>query len=83
MSFEPLTEAARNFKLGEYEHFKGNRYTALYIARHSETGEEMVVYREEYGDKIICVRPLAMFIEEIERDGKRMPRFKYVGSVGA
>ncbi len=79
MSFEPLSETAKQFKFGEYEHFKGKRYTALHIARDSETGQEMVVYREEYGDKIICVRPLTMFLEEIERDGIRMPRFKYVG----
>ena len=66
---------------GIYRHFKGNLYQAVEIARHSETLEEMVVYRALYGEHGLWVRPLAMFLEEIERDGRRMPRFAFTGEV--
>ncbi|WP_440876853.1 DUF1653 domain-containing protein [Thalassotalea sp. PLHSN55] len=69
------------FKLGRYQHFKGNYYQALHIAKHSETDELMVVYQPEYGDREIFVRPLAMFDEIIERDGKTVKRFCWVESV--
>ena len=58
-----------------YRHFKGNVYRVLHIAKHSETLEEMVVYQAMYGERGIWVRPLAMFEEEIERDGKTFRRF--------
>ena len=58
-----------------YRHFKGNIYKVLHIAKHSETLEEMVVYQAMYGDKAIWVRPLSMFEEVIERDGKTIRRF--------
>lgn len=64
---------------GEYEHFKGKRYRVLGIARHSETQEEMVVYQALYDEGELWVRPLAMFTEEVERDGSRVPRFRFVG----
>ena len=62
---------------GEYEHFKGGRYRVLHTAIHSETGEELVVY-EALKDGGIWVRPKEMFCEEVERDGKRVPRFRYL-----
>ena len=58
-----------------YRHFKGNIYRVLHIAKHSETLEEMVVYQAMYGERGIWVRPLSMFEEEIERDGKTIRRF--------
>ena len=58
-----------------YRHFKGNIYRILHIAKHSETLEEMVVYQAMYGEGGIWVRPLSMFEEEIERDGKTIRRF--------
>ena len=58
-----------------YRHFKGNIYRILHIAKHSETLEEMVVYQAMYGERGIWVRPLSMFEEEIERDGKTIRRF--------
>lgn len=67
-------------KIGRYQHFKGNFYQVLHIATHSETEETMVVYQPEYGERAIWVRPLAMFDETIERDGKVFKRFKYVDS---
>ena len=67
-----------SLKKGLYKHFKGNPYRLLEIARHSETGEEMVVYQALYGERGIWVRPLAMFDESIERDGKTIKRFSWV-----
>ena len=71
-------------KKGKYRHFKGGEYELLYIARHSETDEPMVVYRALYeggetpnGDGI-WVRPLSMWTEMVTRDGKTFPRFSYV-----
>jgi len=66
-------------KLGRYQHFKGNYYQVLYVAKHSETEEEHVVYQPEYGDRDIWIRPLSMFDETIERDGKVLKRFTFVG----
>ena len=60
---------------GKYRHFKGNEYQVLYLARHSETMEEMVVYRALYGEQGIWVRPARMWNETVERDGKTYPRF--------
>lgn len=65
-------------KLGKYRHFKGNEYEVIGIARHSETLEEMVVYRALYGDSGIWVRPAKMWNETVERDGKAFQRFTYI-----
>ncbi|MBQ4539260.1 MAG: DUF1653 domain-containing protein [Oscillospiraceae bacterium] len=66
-------------KLGRYRHFKGNEYRVLYIATHSETLEPMIVYQALYGEGGIWVRPLSMWDEVIERDGKTFKRFEYIG----
>ncbi len=71
-------------QLGIYEHYKKKRYQVIGVARHSETLEEMVVYRalydsEEFGDQALWVRPKEMFLEEVEIDGKHVPRFRYIG----
>ncbi len=66
-------------KLGRYRHFKGNEYELLYVARHSETLEEMVVYRALYGEGGVWVRPASMWSEIIEWDGVSVPRFSYLG----
>lgn len=65
-------------KKGIYKHFKGNKYELLFTATHSETLETMVVYRALYGDGGVWVRPLSMWEEKIERDGKIVPRFEFV-----
>ena len=65
-------------KLGKYRHFKGNEYEVLGIARHSESMEEMVVYRALYGEGGLWVRPARMWNETVERDGKVYQRFTYV-----
>ena len=64
---------------GCYRHYEGNEYTVLDVARHSETEEELVVYRQEYGDHSLWVRPKDMFLETVEVDGRMIPRFEYVG----
>ena len=66
-------------KLGRYHHFKGNEYRVLYIAKHSETLEPMVVYQALYGERGIWVRPASMWNETVERDGKTCKRFEYIG----
>jgi hypothetical protein len=66
------------FKLGKYRHYKGNEYEVIGVAKHSETLEELVVYRALYGEGQIWVRPLKMFTEEVEVNGKKIPRFSSV-----
>lgn len=60
---------------GKYRHFKGGEYEVLGVARHSETGEVLVVYCALYGDRELWVRPLTMFSEQVEFGGRKMPRF--------
>ena len=68
-----------SIKPGRYRHFKGKEYEVLGVARHSETEEELVVYRALYGDFGLWVRPVSMWNETVERDGKRFRRFTYIG----
>lgn len=68
-------------RTGRYRHYKGNDYQVIGIARHSETEEELVVYRKLYGDRSLWVRPLAMFMEDVTVDGRSVPRFKWLGEV--
>lgn len=63
---------------GIYRHFKGNLYQLLGVARHSETQEDMVVYRALYGERGLWVRPAAMWTEHVCRDGWEGPRFAYL-----
>lgn len=64
---------------GRYRHYKGSEYTVLGVARHSETLEEHVVYRQEYGDNGLWVRPAAMFAETVVFEGRTLPRFAILG----
>ena len=64
---------------GRYRHFKGREYRLLYMARHSETMEPMVVYQALYGERGIWVRPAHMWNEIVEREGYHGPRFTYMG----
>lgn len=68
-----------SIKPGRYRHFKGKKYEVLGVARHSETEEELVVYRALYGDFGLWVRPVSMWNETVERDGKTFRRFTYIG----
>lgn len=60
---------------GTYRHYKGNLYEVIDVARHSETYEQLVVYRALYGERGLWVRPLAMFTEAVVVDGVAHPRF--------
>ena len=64
--------------LGRYRHYKGLDYEVIGVARHSETLEALVVYRPLYNASGLWVRPHAMFFEEIEIEGRRLPRFAFV-----
>jgi hypothetical protein len=68
--------------LGRYRHYKGKDYSVVGFARHSETGEVMVLYVPLYGEGGYWVRPLAMFTEEITHEGRRVPRFALIESTG-
>lgn len=63
---------------GRYRHFKGNEYEVIGTAKHSETLEEMVVYKALYGEGGLWVRPAEMWNETIERDGKVFRRFEFI-----
>jgi len=65
--------------LGRYRHYKGNEYTVIGVALHSETHEELVVYRPEYGERGLWVRPKAMFLESVTVEGQTVPRFQFLG----
>lgn len=63
---------------GRYRHYKGNDYQVVGVAQHSETGEQVVVYRTLYGNYDLWVRPLSMFIEQVQVDGVAIPRFTFI-----
>lgn len=74
----PLNPLQYNLRPGIYQHYKGQLYKVISIARHTETLEEFVIYQALYGDYDYWVRPAAMFCETIEIDGVITPRFKLV-----
>ena len=78
MSNIELSKKARSLTLGIYEHYKKKRYIVLGVVVHSETLEELVLYKAMYGKRLKWVRPLDMFLENIEVEGKIIPRFKLV-----
>jgi len=65
--------------LGVYRHYKGNLYEVVGFATHSETLEDMVIYKPLYGERGTWVRPLSMWDNPIEVDGRTAKRFEYVG----
>lgn len=67
-------------KPGRYRHYKGKLYTVIGVARHSETNELLVVYRPEYGERGLWVRPLAMFSEQVVIEARSVPRFEFIES---
>ena len=66
----------KSIQLGIYRHYKGNKYEVIGFAKHSETLEEMVIYRALYGENGTWVRPLSMWENLIEVDGKTVKRFE-------
>ena len=68
---------ALTLKPGLYRHYKGPLYRVFEVARHSETEEQLVVYRALYGEGGLWVRPLQMFVEQVEQAGQQKPRFAW------
>ena len=79
-----INQNIMNVKLGKYKHFKGMEVEVIGVALHSETMEEMVIYNHPdpvkgKGVDTMWARPKEMFLETVNKDGKEIPRFKYVG----
>jgi cyclomaltodextrinase len=70
-----------SLKPGKYRHFKGGEYAVQGVARHSENEELLVVYTPLYGEGGLWVRPLDMFLEQVQHDGELRSRFEFVGSL--
>lgn len=66
-------------KLGKYRHFKGKEYEVIALAKHSETEEELVVYRALYGEGEVWVRPASMWEEQVQYQGETVSRFTFIG----
>ncbi|GEM_PF-724434 len=73
-----LTEG--KLSAGIYEHYKGKKYEVLFVARDSQTKEYLVVYQEISGENKIWTRPLKMFLEDVEVDDGKVPRFRFLGN---
>jgi hypothetical protein len=71
---------SKSLALGIYRHYKGKDYEVIALARHSETEEQLVVYRLMYDDFSYWVRPLAMFVEQVVVDGVEQPRFSLIAT---
>jgi len=65
-------------KPGRYRHYKGGEYEVLGIAKHSETEEDFVVYRQLYGAGGLWIRSKAMFAETVMIEGRSVPRFEFL-----
>ena len=74
-----LSREATNLKLGKYKHYKGDEYEVIGVVINSETLEEMVLYMGLYGQRLMWVRPLKVFLEEIKVKGKKIKRFEFLG----
>ena len=73
-----LSDKAKALKPGVYRHYSGKKYKVLGVAFHSETLEELIIYRALYGKKYFWVRPIKMFQEKVMFGGKFIKRFKYL-----
>lgn len=71
-------------KPGKYRHYKGNMYVVIGNAKHSDTLDDLVVYKalygsKEFGEGMLWVKPAELFTDKVEIEGKTVPRFKYIG----
>ncbi len=74
-----MTQSESIVRPGRYRHYKNRDYIVIGVAKHSETNEELVVYRTDYGDFSLWVRPKSMFTEHVLIDAQMAPRFRYIG----
>lgn len=74
-----MTMHNKKLPIGRYRHYKGPEYQVLAVVRHSETEEELVLYKPLYGEQELWVRPLAMFLETVTINDQKIPRFAYLG----
>jgi hypothetical protein len=65
-------------KPGRYRHYKGQEYEVVGTAKHSETEEDFVVYRQLYGEGNLWIRPKEMFADQVLVNGQVMPRFQFL-----
>lgn len=77
-NIKPFSPQATALKKGIYQHYSGNYYKVLSVARHSETLEECVVYQQQYGSYDVWIRPLSMFCENVIIDNMSVPRFRLI-----
>jgi len=77
----PLSKEAQDFKPGLYRHYKGGLYQAFFVARNSEARQEEFVVYQSQEKGYVWVRPLGMFLENVQVDGKTIPRFTFVKSL--
>ncbi len=75
---KPFSAQAQSLQKGKYRHYKGNDYEVLFVGRHTESLEELVVYRSLYDLYNMWIRPLYLFLEDVEYEGVIVPRFKYI-----
>jgi len=73
-----LSPPAKSLKAGDYQHYKGNKYKVLGIALHTETLEELVVYKALHGEKLTWIRPITMFLENVVVNGHKQKRFQLI-----
>ena len=83
MVWKGACENMNPIPLGIYRHYKGNQYEVVGFAKHSETLEDMVIYKALYGEGGTWVRPLSMWDNPIEVDGKTVQRFEYISPKGS
>lgn len=75
----PLSKKAQSFKPGVYKHYKGDLYFAFFVGRLSEDRDKEFVVYKSFTKGSIWMRPLEMFLEDLEVNGKKEPRFRWVG----
>jgi hypothetical protein len=78
MSAHAIRELSELIRPGIYRHYKNKEYEVIGCAKHTETEEEYVVYRNLYGDQTLSIRPKSMFTEYVEVNGWEVPRFQYI-----
>lgn len=83
MSGEDALSPLPSIATGRYRHYKGGEYDVLGVVRHSESLEALVLYRPRYNDSGLWVRPYTMFLESVDVDGRRQPRFARIESDAA